>query len=482
MGNSKKFNQKQYSLLVSCAAINDMTKWDQYLEDTERFGINLDGANFSKEYLTDVNLIGANLRGANLNDTNFSGADLSGADLREANLKGANLSEADLTEANLIGTNLQDADFSEAKLCRVDLSGRDLRDTGFFSVDFKGANLRGSVLCGENLIGYNFMGADLVGANLSDTNLSFANFRRAQLKNVNLSGTKLTGVDFSGMDLSEINLSNSILKTARLVSANFSHSIITGACLYGTSRDDWIINGIECDYVYWDKDGKERTPKDRNFKPGEFEELYKSLPEVTYYFSDEFSPLTPIVMDKVVTEINNKNPHFDLHLDSFHSRGTPHAVFTVLHKEFADEAHDALTNGYERTIQRLEGKNEALCGVISTLIDQSQTINVERIEHMGNTFGNIQSDRDIIIATDQGTINVTQDVINRISKTISESDSSPDYKQDAQQQLDNINKELNKPEPDKSRIKRCYDYVVGVIPRVAEVVPWGKLIEKTLGL
>ncbi|MBF0496767.1 MAG: hypothetical protein HQK58_09365 [Deltaproteobacteria bacterium] len=36
----------------------------------------------------------------------------------------------------------------------------------------------------------------------------------------------------------------------------------------------WKIDGLKCDYIFWDRDMKHRIPTDRDFKPGEFEERY----------------------------------------------------------------------------------------------------------------------------------------------------------------------------------------------------------------
>jgi hypothetical protein len=88
--------------------------------------------------------------------------------------------------------------------------------------------------------------------------------------------------------------------------------------------------------VYWDSEGKDRMPKDRDFQPGEFEALYKQLPTIEYYFERGFTPLDPVIMDHVVQAINERHPEFELKLDSFHSRSPPHVKFTVLHKEYAE--------------------------------------------------------------------------------------------------------------------------------------------------
>jgi len=125
---------------------------------------------------------------------------------------------------------------------------------------------------------------------------------------------------------------------------------------------------------------KKRTPKDRDFRPGEFEELYKQLPTIEYYFENGFTPIDAIVIDKVVQAIHEKHPEFELKLDSLHSRGQPHAVFTVLHKDYADEAIRQITLDYEMKIKKLEGKQESLMEVISMYMNKPQIqLNIEKI-------------------------------------------------------------------------------------------------------
>lgn len=247
------------------------------------------------------------LRAINLNDADLSNADLSTADLGSVFFIGATLKRVDFTGADLTEANLQRGDLREAK----------------------------------------FQGADLTKAN----------FREADLKRATLDFANLTEAD-----LTEANLYD-----ARLVRADFSKANITGALLYGTARDDWIIDGIICEYVFWDDSGEIRTPKNRDFRPGEFEELYKYLPTVEYYFEHGFTPIDAVVMDRVVQVINEQHPEFELKLDSFHSRGQAHAVFTVLHKDNVEEVRKAVTSEYETRLKVLEGQKEQLMQVIAML-------------------------------------------------------------------------------------------------------------------
>jgi uncharacterized protein YjbI with pentapeptide repeats len=160
--------------------------------------------------------------------------------------------------------------------------------------------------------------ADLIGAKLSKTDLSRAN----------LSGAKLERVDLIAADM---------------ISTNLTDASITAASLWGTACDNWIIDGIKCDYIYLDEEGKESTPKDSDFRPSEFEELYKSLPTIDYYFEDGFTPIDAVIMDKVVQAINEKYPEYHLDIVSFDKRGTPYATITVADVKYLEQAKEEIT-------------------------------------------------------------------------------------------------------------------------------------------
>jgi hypothetical protein len=162
------------------------------------------------------------------------------------------------------------------------------------------------------------------------------------------------------------------LQEATLVRTSLVRTTITGVTLYGTARDDWKIDGILCKYVFWDKEGKERTPQNRDFRPGEFEELYKQLPTFEYVFEHGFTALDAVIMDRIVAAINAQHPEFELRLDSFHSRGQPHAKFTVLYKEHVEVAKSQVTTDYESRIAALEGKQEQMLKMFAMLVGNPQ--------------------------------------------------------------------------------------------------------------
>lgn len=154
--------------------------------------------------------------------------------------------------------------------------------------------------------------------------------------------------------------------------------------LYGTARDDWVVDGVKCNHVYWEEKGIYSVPKDRNFNPGEFEELYKSLPTFEYYFEQGFTPLDPLIMDRVVQAINERQPEIELKLDSFHSRGNPHATFTVLHKNNVEDALKAVTIGYETKLKMLEKQKDEFRELLQQAIGRPQI--VERIITVGRDY------------------------------------------------------------------------------------------------
>jgi len=251
----------------------------------------------------------------------------------------------------------------------IDLRGADLH----------GATLRRANLSKANLSDTNLSGADLHGANLSRAILSNADLREADLREAELNVTTLfkaalfrtnfSRAVLSGADLREADLREAILYRASLIGTNLSEANLTGAYLFGALRDDWSIDGIKCEYVFWDPKGRKRTPQDRNFNPGEFEALYKHLPTIEYYFEHGLTPLDPIIMHQIVQAIDATHPEYALRIDSFHSREQPHAAFTVVHKDYAEEALKQITTNYESRIAALEGKQAQLMQIFAMLLE-----------------------------------------------------------------------------------------------------------------
>lgn len=285
------------------------------------------------------NLSGSNLNGANLAHANLRQTDLRKTDLRQANLVEADLFKADLRNANLRGVNAISSDLKGANM-----SGAHLISTDLSRADLQGADMRGVRLDGS----------DLYEANLKESNLSDANLTNAHLLSANLMRTNLRGSNLAGADL----------VIANLAGADLSMANLTGARLYGTERDEWKISGIKCEYAFWDGRGNRRTPADRNFKPGEFELLYRQTPTIEYYFDEEYSPFNAVLMNRVVKVINTHAPELEIQLDSLIFSGMPRAVFSVLHRKDCPKALELIDKYYKDQMQLSDAIE------IKTLVEQ----------------------------------------------------------------------------------------------------------------
>ena len=288
-----------------------VTAWNRWRSQDIDIKPNLSGANLFKADLTYANLRQTDLRKTDLRESKLNEADLFKVDLRNANLRGASAISSDMKSANMSGAHMITADLSRA--------------------DLKGADMRGVRLDGS----------DMYEANLQDTNLSAANLNRTHLLSANLSHANLRGC----------NLEGAVLMIAKLGNADLSLANLTGAKLYGTERGDWRIDGIKCQYAYWDGPGNQRSPADRDYKPGEFEHLYSKSPTIEYPLEDGFTPVHVVIMNKAVKTINHNVPGFELRLDSLILRGVPRAVFSVLHPK---DRPKALAMIHEHYIEQMQ--------------------------------------------------------------------------------------------------------------------------------
>ena len=346
-----------------------VASWNRWRKDNPEEIPDLSATNLIEESLSGVNLSGANLRKSNLSEANLCEADLS-----EAFLSKADLSEANLKKANLIGGNFSKADFFEANLSGAKISKADLSK------------------------------ADLSKADLFEANLSGADLFKADLLEVNLSGA---------------NLSEANLKGASLIKAILCRTDISGSLLYGTARDDWDIQGIRCDYLFWDKEGKIRTPKRGNFKPGEFERLYTSLPTIDYFFENEMTPLDIVVMDRVVDSIKKEHPEFELQIANVNVRGMNQSVkLTTKSPEYSEKAHELLTVKYETKIKQLEGERNRLYRLIERKMDQPDKINL--IEAQPGSFVANDGSSIIIEQYVNHLVNIGRDIREAPKKNLSD--------------------------------------------------------------
>ncbi len=354
-------------------------------------------------------LSNADLHGAKLGRMNLSGANLRGIDLCEAKLGHSNLSHTDLHKADLHEADLHEAELNEANLCQADL-----HDAILHKADLHYANLRKAGLRMANLFNANLWDASLRSANLSDAEIFDADLSLADGEGADLSFATLVCTKFRSA-----HLTNADLRWSGLIKADLTGAELTGAKLYGSARDDWIIDDVKCRYVYWDEKGEQRSPKDRDLEPGEFERLYAALPTIEYIFEHGMSPIDPLIMDRVVQAIREKRPEFDIKIDSINARGlAPSIKFTVQQEEHKKPALQQVQKEYEIKLKQLESERDRYYQLLARALDAPKEVKL------------INAGPGAIVATDGSTINIQQHIHNalELQKTISaESEESESF-------------------------------------------------------
>ncbi|MBP0018308.1 MAG: pentapeptide repeat-containing protein [Cyanobacteria bacterium SBLK] len=223
--------------------------WNDWREENPSIRINLINADLRSANLINADLINADLRSANLIN----------ADLRSANLINADLINANLSDADLINANLSYANLSYTNLININLGDAILSSANLRNADFINANLRSANLINANLINANLINADLINANLRNANLT-----AIQALNTNFEGTNLTGTCIQDWNInSKTNLNDVICESVYL-------------------NSDLEIRNGKLNRIYSD-----RRPRDRNFAPGEFSQLFAIVQDsLSFYFKN----------------------------------------------------------------------------------------------------------------------------------------------------------------------------------------------------
>ncbi len=284
-----------------------------------------------------------------------------------------------------------------------DLRGADLSESVIPGANLQRAHLAGSTLSRSNLKKADLRRANLAGAKLTDAAFSDADMRWAVLGDTDMTKTKLRGANLSMADIQNADLSFSDVRGGRFVVANLDGACLSGAKLFGASLADWSISNVTCDHVYWDAKGKQRTPRDRDFEPGEFEALYSTPPTFKYYFENGLTPLDSVLMDGAVRAIKERRPDFQLRLDALDSRGRPHAVFSVFQEEMKEEARAEVEVEYEKRLASVAVERDTYMECFRRLADRPLLVEGDQIittDHKGN----------IIIAREGATLSVSEEV------------------------------------------------------------------------
>ena len=475
------------------------TDWrDSVLRGADLSGCNLCGATLLQVNLSGADLSRTNLHKADLRDTTLSRANLYGASLTEANLSGANLSGLDLTKCDINRANLSGADLSRAKLNRANLSGFDLSYSNLREVDFGGADLRGAYLRKSDLRGAALGGADLCGANLFDVDLRNAdligarlnesNLRDADLRESYLNGAHLGGADLCGTDLRRADL-----RGAQVLKTSLERAKFTGACL-----EDWNINsttsfdGAICDYVYLTANHQERRPREGSFDPGEFAALFQQVVDtVDLIFKDgiDWQAFFQSFQDL-------RNQYADQNLSIQAIEKKQGGAFIVRLEVSEDANKSAIESSskqlYEAKLtlleQRYRAELQAKDGEIVAYREQSA--NLMKITEMlaarppmseGNKYdmrgaqfgggyvaGNVEGNQYGGIINNYGSN--AEDITRLLSALRDQAQTFPaDQKDDANDTLDDLERDLAEEQPDQNRIGRRLKKLVALAAAIGTI-------------
>lgn len=379
-------NRKQLAILKQ-----GVDEWNKWREDNPDVEIDLRGTN-----LIGLDLSGANFRKADVRGTLFGKSvlksDFTGAIVGEYNIENichvTDFSCSDLTSSVFDNILIfKSARFHNANLAYTSWSNIRIDiDMNIVKYFYQTESIYNKIVSSKiELKIFNWVENIFKKTLLDDYDVFMLLIhgrccqRNLSLKDKNLKAARLVNFDLHGVDLRESNL----------LQADLSGANITGAKLYGSARENWIIDGIRCEYVYWDEAGESRTPPNRNFRPGEFEELYRQLPTFEYVFANGFTPLDPLIMDRVVQAINERNEEFSLELINFDKRGEPHATFTVCHLDYVEKAKEQITAGYERNRIEPEQQDQLMAAFLGLIENQSKSLDIIKQlggEAMGDTY------------------------------------------------------------------------------------------------
>lgn len=127
---------------------------------------------------------------------------------------------------------------------------------------------------------FEFRGLDLAGAELSGLRLTSTIFESCDLRGARLRGANLNGAEFHNCSVSDVDF-----EQAKLVGANLSNHDLTGINFYGTSRDGWRIDDVQCEFA-WLHDARGTGADPTHFRDGEFEFTYGGR-KIVLSFPDE---------------------------------------------------------------------------------------------------------------------------------------------------------------------------------------------------
>ena len=324
------------------------------------------------------------------------------------------------------------------------------------------ANLREAKLGGAILTNADLTGAILTDADLSYANLYLADLRYADLSYANLRETYLREANLGSAILIDTNLTDAYLARVQALGTNFIGTTITGACI-----QNWNINSetnlknVICDYIYLEKNKKERRPSDpnRNFEPGEFAKLVEEYIEtVDLVFKDGIDWQTFLTAfrelqiesesgELSVRAIEKKRDGaFVIRVDTpaGANKETIEASFWDKYQPLLEakdreikllseqkEFYSQQTESYEEQIEVIRKDNTRLIGIVETMVEkETSKVNMTFNAPVNTVAGNVEGNQNIY-APEQQTLAEAAAEIQKLLKQLKQTnpDATPEQQQ-----------------------------------------------------
>lgn len=299
---------------------------------------------------------------------------------------------------------------------------------------------------------------------MHQTNLTDAILHRAVLYGAQLIDCTLQGTD---------------LTSANLQSTSLDHSDLTAAHLWETQRAGWSIAGVTCERAFWDRAGKTAT----QYAPGEFERLYSDQTSIELFYEGGISSFELNTLPALLQHLASKHPDASIHLKTIEQTGGGAKITISL-----GDADESLKEKIEtdamqvvRSQLSLRDNENLRLQIQNDLLREQHR---ETIRLMLSTAGpQITFNAPVhTAALPSGnasvelhqTFNDNTELIQLIDKLLTR---NTELTAAQSSEVEEVKAELQKPEPQKSRLSGFYAFVKS-LPKEAILKSAGKLGEK----
>ncbi len=283
----------------------------------------------------------------------YKNSGLGSIKLTTRNLTKADFSSAEFPEGMVFAHSiLSEVNFSNSVLSNIDFSY-----CKFVCTRFERSNISSCNFNNSRWVNIFEMASEMTHCIFDQSSFRDIDFSYSHFINSSFKGSFLAGENLSDSSAINCDFTDADFAGARLINTDLSGSILTGARLYGSSHTDWCIEGVECQYVYWDREGKERFPPENDFHEGEFSKQYRHYTKFSCPFKEGITPLDLMLATHIVDEINAADLGFIVRVDNASVRGLNPTLNFIIEK--GDEKRDEAKETFSTVFERLSGREDS---------------------------------------------------------------------------------------------------------------------------